>query len=137
MSAEDPHIAAFWQALRAFTPVQRRQFLRFVWARSRLPATPGEFKQKFKIQSPAADETAVEPDKHLPKAHTCFFSLSLPRYSNAQARALPAPPAPLRVLTRPRSQVLRERLLYAIANCQEMDADFRLADNEMTGWDDV
>ena len=32
-------------------------------------------------------------------------------------------------------QVMREKLLYAIYNCQEMDGDFRLTDNEMTGWD--
>ena len=34
-------------------------------------------------------------------------------------------------------QVMREKLLYAIHHCVEMDADFRLADNEMTGWDAV
>lgn len=32
-------------------------------------------------------------------------------------------------------QVLRERLLYAIYNCVEMDGDYRLTDTEMTGWD--
>lgn len=32
-------------------------------------------------------------------------------------------------------QVLRERLLYAIYNCVEMDGDFRLTDSEMTGWE--
>ena len=32
-------------------------------------------------------------------------------------------------------QVMREKLLYAIYNCQEMDGDFRLTESEMTGWD--
>jgi hypothetical protein len=31
---------------------------------------------------------------------------------------------------------MREKLLYAIYNCIEMDADFRLAESEMTGWGD-
>ena len=29
---------------------------------------------------------------------------------------------------------MAERLRYAIANCTEMDADFRLTDTEVTGW---
>ena len=32
---------------------------------------------------------------------------------------------------------MREKLLYAMYNCIEMDADFRLADNEMTGWSET
>lgn len=33
-------------------------------------------------------------------------------------------------------EIMKKRLIYAIENCIEMDADFRLADNEMTGWGD-
>ena len=51
------------------------------------------------------------PDTFLPKAHTCFFSLNLPRYSS--------------------EELMAERLRYAMYNCIEMDADFRLADSEM------
>ena len=54
-------------------------------------------------------------NRYLPKAHTCFFSLSLPKYSS--------------------QEVLAEKLEYAMDNCIEMDADFRLAEHEMTGWD--
>ena len=54
-----------------------------------------------------------DQDQKLPKAHTCFFSLSLPRYRS--------------------EKIMRERLLYAIHNCVEMDADFRLSESEMQG----
>jgi hypothetical protein len=32
-------------------------------------------------------------------------------------------------------QVMAAKLRYAMYNCVEMDADFRLAESEMTGWD--
>lgn len=57
------------------------------------------------------------PDGYLPKAHTCFFSLNLPKYTS--------------------DEVMRTKIRYAIVHCVEMDADFRLADNEMGGWDEV
>lgn len=63
---------------------------------------------------PAVDVVST-PDAYLPKAHTCFFSLNLPKYTS--------------------DKVMREKLLYAIFNCQEMDGDFRLTESEMTGWD--
>ena len=31
------------------------------------------------------------------------------------------------------TKIMRERLLYAIHNCVEMDADFRLSESEMQG----
>jgi len=117
VSPSDPHIQTFWKVLHGFSTKERSAFLRFVWARSRLPATPEDFKQKFKLQAPAGDGPKQNGDNYLPKAHTCFFSLNLPKYSSAE--------------------VMRKKLLYAIHHCVEMDADFRLADNEMTGWDAV
>jgi hypothetical protein len=102
-----------------------------VWARARLPVGQAQFHQKFKIQSLAptagsditanssatAASTTAYADGQLPKAHTCFFALQLPRYST--------------------DEICRRQLLYAIRNCVEMDGDFRLADAEMTGWTDV
>ena len=41
--------------------------------------------------------------RRLPKADTCFFTLHLPAYST--------------------SEVLRERIMYAIRHCTDMDAD--------------
>jgi len=114
VSAEDEHIKSFWRVLASFSDENRSKFLRFVWARPRLPAN-GLFSQRFKIQAPAGDSACSDPDRHLPKAHTCFFSFNLPRYSS--------------------DEVMRKQLLYAITNCVTMDADFRLTDGEMTGWE--
>eukprot|EP00656_Telonema_subtile_P032548 TRINITY_DN35775_c0_g1_i1.p1 TRINITY_DN35775_c0_g1~~TRINITY_DN35775_c0_g1_i1.p1 ORF type:complete len:106 (+),score=15.41 TRINITY_DN35775_c0_g1_i1:120-437(+) len=88
-----------WGALEAFTEEQRCLFLRFVWGRSRLPLSATEFERNFEIKTMQRDN----PDEALPVSHTCFFSLELPRYSSAV--------------------VCRERLLYAITNCQAIDAD--------------
>ena len=43
-----------------------------------------------------------------------FFSINLPRYSA--------------------KKILREKLIYAMNNCLALDADFRLAGGENTGW---
>ena len=108
----------FWKVLESFENKDRAAFLRFVWGRVRIPKQRSAFKQKFKIQSASEDETGnvIDDDKEdmkLPKAHTCFFSLSLPRYRS--------------------EKTMRDRLLYAIHNCVEMDADFRLSESEMQG----
>jgi len=123
VTKDSPHVKIFWKVLESFDNKDRAAFLRFVWGRVRIPKRRSEFKQKFKIQSASEDETgsnnsssAVDLDKEdqkLPKAHTCFFSLSLPRYRS--------------------EKIMRERLLYAIHNCVEMYADFRLSESEMQG----
>lgn len=115
ISWSDAHIQSFWRVLRAFDDRDRSQFLRFVWARSRLPYKAVDFHQKFKIHSPTGDGAREDPDQYLPKAHTCFFSINLPRYSS--------------------DDVMAKKLSYTMYNCIEMDADFRLADNEMPGWE--
>ena len=48
--------------------------------------------------------TGSSDDTQLPEAHTCFFALDLPRYSN--------------------KDLLKEKLLYAITICREIDADY-------------
>lgn len=53
---------------------------RFAWGRSRLPLSAEQFHQPFKIQA----FTRAPADAYLPVAHTCFFSLELPRYSSQQ-----------------------------------------------------
>lgn len=44
-------------------------------------------------------------DLILPEAHTCFFTIDLPRYSSFEN--------------------LKNKLLYAITNCQAIDTDGR------------
>jgi hypothetical protein len=115
VSPEDPHIKAFWDVLMfEFTEEEKSSFLRFAWARPTLPPRGMDFPQKLKIQSSVGDDSGGNADRYLPKAHTCFFSINLPRYSC--------------------KEVLAERLRYAINNCTEMDADFRLADADVLGW---
>ena len=86
-------------------------FVRFVWGRSRLPLTAEGFKnQQFRIQqfnrSPA--------DQYMPVAHTCFFSLELPQYSSLD--------------------ITRDRLKYAIFNCQAIDVDGSQAHDATSHW---
>ena len=45
----------------------------------------------------------TSPDLHLPVSHTCFFSMEWPRYSSVE--------------------IAKEKLLYAIVNCVDIDAD--------------
>ncbi|ETM39823.1 hypothetical protein L914_14071 [Phytophthora nicotianae] len=125
LSPNDEFIQRFWRVLESLEPEDKRAFLRFVWARSRLPLGSAQFHQKFKIQalassgngdgnSSSSSTSGGWMDSQMPKSHTCFFALQLPRYSS--------------------DDICRERLLYAVRNCVEMDGDFRLADTEMTGW---
>ncbi|GMH96967.1 hypothetical protein TrST_g6277 [Triparma strigata] len=113
---QSDHIKSFWRVLRSFDDEDRSRFLRFVWARERLPNSGGEFHQRFKIQAAVGDGPRDNPDKFLPKAHTCFFSLNLPVYTS--------------------DEVMKAKILYAIYNCVEMDADFKLAESENSSWGD-
>lgn len=114
VSPESEHIQSFWRVLRSFDDEDRSRFLKFVWARERLPNSSAEFHQRFKIQAAVGDGPRDHPNTYLPKAHTCFFSLNLPKYDS--------------------DEVMKEKLLYAIYNCIEMDADFKLADSENSAW---
>jgi len=93
-SSTDPHIKHFWAVLEKFSQTERSQFLRFSWGRSRLPP-PQKFSEKLKIDSSNLGIT------HLPKAHTCFFLIELPRYTSEEQ--------------------MREKLLKAITLCRSMD----------------
>jgi hypothetical protein len=99
VNQSDPFIRYFWQALEEFTSEERSMFLKFTWGRSRLPLTSEGFSQRFKIQGFHSNP----PDSYFPVAHTCFFSLELPRYSSLE--------------------IMKERLRYAIYNCQAIDGD--------------
>jgi hypothetical protein len=105
-SEHDAHIRAFWHVLQSWTEERKSLYLRFVWGRSRLPTSKsswGDMYHKistFEVGSSSRTSTA---DDLLPRSHTCYFSLDLPRYSN--------------------EDVLRKKLLFAIENCTEIDAD--------------
>jgi hypothetical protein len=87
VTPEDSHILDFWQVLQnEFSDEEKSAFLRFVWARPTLPPPGVPFPQKMKIQSAVGDDATLKPDQYLPRAHTCFFSINLPRYSGKEVR---------------------------------------------------
>eukprot|EP01041_Mallomonas_annulata_P000211 gene211-380_t len=98
-STNDEHVKFFWQTLEEFNTDERSMFLRFTWGRSRLPLTAEGFSQRFKLQGFGKSP----PDNYFPVAHTCFFSLELPRYSSFD--------------------IMKDKLRYAIYNCQAIDGD--------------
>eukprot|EP00540_Astrosyne_radiata_P000374 CAMPEP_0116830474 /NCGR_PEP_ID=MMETSP0418-20121206/4782_1 /TAXON_ID=1158023 /ORGANISM="Astrosyne radiata, Strain 13vi08-1A" /LENGTH=941 /DNA_ID=CAMNT_0004459579 /DNA_START=23 /DNA_END=2849 /DNA_ORIENTATION=- len=110
---EDPVVSYFWDSLREMTAKDRKKFLQFVWARSRLPNKESEFDAPFKIQRDSSRDD--DADVALPSASTCFFTLTLPRYSS--------------------KDVLKEKLLFAIDNVCTMESDYVTNDAEVgEGW---
>eukprot|EP00937_MAST-01D_sp_MAST-1D-sp2_P000982 g982.t1 len=81
-------IGWFWEAMESFSSEDRTMFIRFVWGRNRLPPPGQPWPQRFTI------DRGPDGDTQLPEAHTCFFSIDLPRYTSAR--------------------VMRDRLLTAI-----------------------
>ena len=114
ISENDDYILRFWGVLRSFSEEEKSAFLRFVWARPSLPPKEVPFPQKFKIQGGVGDDAQSSADNYLPRAHTCFFSVNLPKYSS--------------------KEVMAEKLRYAMFNCTEMDADFRITESAVVGW---
>jgi len=98
----DKLVKDFWSVVENFTIAERRLFLRFVCGRTTLPATLAESDHCFEIQKYYSLNDA-NPDNYLPQAYTCGFTLHLPDYSS--------------------KQVMREKLLYAINHCQDIDLD--------------
>jgi len=100
VDTSEPHITLLWQVLEAFTPEQRSKFLTFIWGRNRLPQTEEEWgDQCMKIHTLESQPA----DGYFPVSHTCFFSMEWPRYTSFE--------------------VAREKLLYAVVNCTDMDMD--------------
>lgn len=97
----DAVIKNFWKVLENFSSQDKSTFLKFVWGRTSLPVLASEFNEKFVIQ---AFPKKGDPDTYLPEAHTCFFTLDLPRYSTLE--------------------ILEQKLKYAIYNTKEIDTDY-------------
>ena len=72
-----------------------------MWGQSRLPYNPADFVNKFEILP--ARYAEPNPDQALPKSHTCFFSVELPRYTSKEA--------------------CHNKIMYAIKNCHSIDTD--------------
>jgi hypothetical protein len=99
LSAAHALVRNFWEVVVEMSEEDRVKYLKFVWARSRLPLNAQGFSRRHRISLLRKDH----PDRYLPVAHTCFFSIDLPGYSS--------------------KAVLKAKLLYAITHCQAIDAD--------------
>eukprot|EP01038_Epipyxis_sp_PR26KG_P005374 gene5374-7452_t len=106
----DSHITYFWSALDQLDRDDKAAFVNFCSGRSRLPSSAADYQMSFKLTSPPP-HSEKHPDNYLPIARTCFFTLSLPKYSSIE-------------------------LKYAINNTELMDADF-IDRRGTSGWDNV
>jgi len=104
VAPDAPYIKYFWKLLEELSPDLHAHFLRFVWARSRMPLYGGS--RNIKIQAPPPN-SHDNPDQYHPTSRTCFFSISIPQYSSYD--------------------VAKEKILYAIKHCKDMDNDFRMS----------
>ena len=71
----------FWKCLESMSNEERSQVLRFIWGRKKLPRRDVWRKLRsrdstFKLNYRGGG------DEQLPVAHTCFFQLDWPRYTN-------------------------------------------------------
>ncbi|KAG8348662.1 putative ubiquitin-transferase [Trypanosoma vivax] len=127
LKPDDNVVQYLRQVLRQFSRHERALFMRFVSGRERFPSGV-RLKLMLDVNTRQMSDGSVDnggaegsddgngisscdafDDKRLPHASTCFYWLSLPHYSSAE--------------------VLRERLLFAIQHCLDIDADFVVHDS--------
>jgi hypothetical protein len=82
-----------WKVVAEFTDEERSLLLRFACGQSRLP-----LRQPLKIQ----ERSGAGPNS-FPTSSTCFFALNIPPYTS--------------------DRVMSSRILYAVRQCQSIDAD--------------
>ena len=111
VSPDAQHIQYFWDAMEILTHAERSQLINFCSGRTRLPSSISDYQMFFKLMEPPL-LSGTNPDKFLPTAQTCFFSLSLPEYTSLD--------------------IMLSRIRYAINNAELMDADFVVRDAH--GW---
>ncbi|KAL8272500.1 hypothetical protein Esti_003623 [Eimeria stiedai] len=97
--------------LETFTNVQMQRFLRFVCGRSRLPIANSEWRMTVDFETSENEQPMVIDDNRLPTAATCSFRLLMPFYSS--------------------TDVMKQRLLYAISNCTAIDLDACVVHEQM------
>ena len=114
VSPNAKHIQYFWDAMEILNHAERSQLINFCSGRTRLPSSISDYQMFFKLMEPPL-LSGTNPDKFLPTAQTCFFSLSLPEYTSLE--------------------VMLSRLRYAINNAELMDADFVVRDAH--GWGSI
>jgi hypothetical protein len=96
------------------TSSEQSKLVNFCSGRTRLPSAASDYPMNFKL---TAFRDVEHPDNFLPHSQTCFFSLGLPKYSS--------------------TQVMLEKLRYAISHAELMDADFVVRGPAAGGWENV
>jgi hypothetical protein len=72
----DPVIRNFWSVFRSLSNRDRSAFIQFAWGRSRLPGPRDRWSHTFKLSR----HSDYPPEKAMPIAHTCFFTVELPPF---------------------------------------------------------
>lgn len=98
-TAEHEVVRRFWQALESMSNEERISYLKFVWGRTRLP-----LKEEEHVESHMIELIESWDPSRLPVGRTCFFKLQLPPYESVHQ--------------------LKTKLLYSIAHCRSIDADY-------------
>lgn len=84
-------VKRFWSIFDGFSNDERRSYLRFVWARNRLPL------KEMQVEKHTFELVESWDTERLPFGRTCYFSLQVPHYETKAA--------------------FREKLIYAFTNC--------------------
>ena len=74
-SEDQPVIKNFWAVMLRMSEENKSKYLGFVWGRRRLPTDVSNLKSQHMISV-----INSWPTTKLPEAHTCFFTLDIPRY---------------------------------------------------------
>eukprot|EP00463_Aulacantha_scolymantha_P006064 TRINITY_DN7598_c0_g1_i1.p1 TRINITY_DN7598_c0_g1~~TRINITY_DN7598_c0_g1_i1.p1 ORF type:complete len:90 (-),score=3.09 TRINITY_DN7598_c0_g1_i1:157-426(-) len=65
--------------MEEMTLEEKTQFLRFVWARERIPRKNDE---QFRLGAMSSNNKKnSNPNNRLPQSQTCFFKLAIPQYT--------------------------------------------------------
>lgn len=100
LSINDQRIKYLWEVLESFSEVELKKYLMFTTSCSRIPI----YNKNFYIKISPLNNNISNPDNLLPISHTCFYTLNLPNYST--------------------SEILKEKLIWAISHCDTLDLDF-------------
>ena len=99
---DNEYVERFWRTLEGFTEDEKSLYLKFVWGRSRLPPE-NHLKDQWHTVYLLHQGRHTNHDQHFPEAHTCFFQIDVPRYT--------------------KDSIARDKILYAIEACGEIDTD--------------
>lgn len=100
ISCSEKHdtIKKFWRVLASFNNEQRRQYLRFVWGRERLPHA-----SEVDVDTHQIELAESKSKQSLPFGKTCLFRIILPAYD--------------------KEDDIRTKLLYAMQNTMTTDGE--------------